>query len=346
MVESFHTSIKLATEEQAGDDTLIVYRDKRFCPFTSRLPEDYQNKISKLKGVMTVIPVQVVVNNCSTSLDTVTFRGFPDKLAQVFFKDTNIKAEQIINWQKKSDAAIVGKDLASRRGLRVGDSFDAAGITVRISSILDSDDPQYLNAAYVHLDFLQKASRRGLGEVTQFNVKVHDYREMDSIAKNIDNMFRYDREPTHTRSEKAFVANTAKDMMQLIGFTRWLGLASVFAVLMLIVNTIIIAIRGRVKENAILQCVGFQTEHLVWMTLSESILIGVLGGFLGISVASLILHYGHIAISSEGLTIAFSISPQIAIESIVIAIIIGLIAGIYPAMQSVRSSLVQRLREA
>ena len=45
-VETFQDGLKSATEMKAGDDTLVVYRDKRFCPFTSRLPEDYSSKIA------------------------------------------------------------------------------------------------------------------------------------------------------------------------------------------------------------------------------------------------------------------------------------------------------------
>ena len=56
-VETFQAGLKNATEIKAGDDTLIVYRDKRFCPFTSRLPEDYGRKIAKIEGVKSVTPV-------------------------------------------------------------------------------------------------------------------------------------------------------------------------------------------------------------------------------------------------------------------------------------------------
>ncbi|MBF0196207.1 MAG: ABC transporter permease [Planctomycetes bacterium] len=345
-VESFQESLSLATETQAGDDTLIVYRDKRFCPFTSRLPEDYARQIAKIEGVAEVVPVQVVVNNCNTSLDTVTFRGIPKDKARAFLQASTLSSAELNAWQKDSYAALVGQELAQRRRLKMGDSFDSAGITVQVAGILKSQDPQHLNVAFVHLDFLQKASRRGLGEVTQFNVKVVDFKQMESIARIIDDTFRYDREPTHTRPEKSFIASTAKDMIQLVAFTRWLGLAAVIAVLMLIVNTIILAVRGRITENALLQAMGFQVEHLVWMTLAEGMIIGLIGGGVGIVVASLIIHYGHFAISSEGISIVFFLSSQTAIKSLGLAAFIGLIAGIYPAMQSVRLSLSSRMRGA
>ena len=343
-VETFQEGLKDATEAKAGDDTLIVYRDKKFCPFTSRLPEDYSRKIQQIPGVKSVIPIQVIVNNCSTSLDTVTFRGIPENQIKTYFRKYPIDDSLIQSWKNAGDSAIVGKELAERRNLNPGDFFDAAGITVRVAGIIDSEDPQNQNSAFVQLDFLQKASKRGLGEVTQFNVKVTDHTQIDEVAKRIDDTFRSDREPTHTRPEKAFIANTAKDMIELISFTRWLGLAAVIAVLFLIANTIILAVRGRITENAVMQSIGFQSEHLTWMTLAEGFLIGIIGGGLGILSAYVFLSTGNFAISSEGLSIIFNIHQITVIKASIIAIIIGLSSGIYPAIQSSRGSLVDKLR--
>ena len=345
-VETFQKGLKDATEIQAGDDTLVVYRDKRFCPFTSRLPEDYGRKIAKLPGVKSVTPVKVIVNNCGTSLDTVTFRGIPIDQAASFLKDTSVTQPEIDQWKRANDSAIIGRELAERRGVKAGDKLDAAGITVRIAGILDSENPQDMNSAYVHLDFIQKASNHGLGLVTQFNVKVTDHKKLEEVSDAIDSTFRSDREPTHTRPEKAFIAQTAKDMVELISFTRWLGLAAVIAVLCLVTNTVILAVRGRIKENAVMQAMGFQSEHMAWMTLAEGIVLGVIGGLLGTGLAMWILDAGNFAISAEGLSIVFSVNKDLFIKALTVAIAIGLISGIYPALISVRGRLADKLRSS
>ncbi len=58
-----------------ADRTLIVFQENRFCPTTSRLPEDYAQKIKKIPGVRDVMPIQVWTNNCRASLDIVVFNG-------------------------------------------------------------------------------------------------------------------------------------------------------------------------------------------------------------------------------------------------------------------------------
>ena len=55
----------------------MVYRENRFCPSTSRLPEYYLDEIRKVPGVREAVPIKIAVNNCGASLDVITFRGVP-----------------------------------------------------------------------------------------------------------------------------------------------------------------------------------------------------------------------------------------------------------------------------
>ena len=50
-VETMQDSLRSATESQAKDNVLVVYRENRFCPFTSNFPEHYGAGIKKIKGV-------------------------------------------------------------------------------------------------------------------------------------------------------------------------------------------------------------------------------------------------------------------------------------------------------
>src|SRR5206468_6635677 len=125
----------------------------------------------------------------------------------------------VAQWKDRTDAALLGETLANRRGLTVGDRFDAAGVTVYVAGVVRSDEPQDQNVSYVHLPFLQRASGdHRLGVVTQFNVKVDDPKQLDPVAAAIDAEFKHDPEPTQTSAEKAFVARAAADVVHLVGF--------------------------------------------------------------------------------------------------------------------------------
>src|SRR3954452_367525 len=186
-VQAMQAGVREATQTTARDTTLVVYRQNRFCPATSRLPEYYGDRIARMAHVASVVPMKIVVNNCRTSLDVVTFRGVPeDAFVEHYVKSFKLLSGSIDDWKNRTDAALLGETLANRRGLKVGDRFDAAGVTVYVAGIARSDEPQDQNVGYVHLAFLQRASGdRKLGVVTQFNVKVDDPAQLDSVAKAI-----------------------------------------------------------------------------------------------------------------------------------------------------------------
>ncbi|MEO1834180.1 MAG: ABC transporter permease [Akkermansiaceae bacterium] len=344
-VETMQHSLAKVTQASADDTTLIVYRENRFCPATSRLPEHYLPTIRRIEGVREVIPIQIAVNNCGASLDVITFRGVPAEDLRKYNPDLVVIAGSYENWIKRSDAALVGETFAQRRGLKIGDKFEAVGINVHVAGIIKSKESQDNNVAYVHLPFLQQASNIGLGTVTQFNVKVASSDLLDPIAKAIDETFRSDSQPTVTRPEKAFFAETAKQMIELIGFTRWLGLGAVAAVLGLVANAVLLIVRARVKETAILQTLGFSRLQIASLVSFEGILLGLLGGAIGVISAYLFFHWQSFTLGNEGLTLAITPSPTILLKGLLVALLLGLLASLYPAWRASRQPVVQSLSQ-
>ena len=204
-IETIQSSLQEATASTAKDTTLVVYRENRFCPATSRLPEHYQSEIAKVPGVHSVSPIQIVVNNCGTSLDVIVFRGIQRESLSSLLPSLELIDGSIDTWQKRDDGALIGKHLASRRNLRVGDRFDAAGVTVSVSGIIDAEENSQNNSvAFVHLPFLQQASKLGLGIVTQFNVKVENADLLGDVASSIDERFKSDTDPDLNPAGKGF----------------------------------------------------------------------------------------------------------------------------------------------
>jgi putative ABC transport system permease protein len=148
-VQAMQSGVREATQTTARDTTLVVYRQNRFCPATSRLPEYYGDRIAKVPHVVSVVPMKVVVSNCRTSLDVVTFRGVPeDDFTSAYAPRLAILDGSIESWKSRTDAALLGETLANRRGLKVGDRFDAAGVTVFVSGVIRSSEPQDQNVSF------------------------------------------------------------------------------------------------------------------------------------------------------------------------------------------------------
>ena len=341
-VEAMRNGVRDATEAGAGDSMLVVYRENRYCPFTSRLPEWYVDRIMQVDGVKAAVPMQILVSNCRASLDVVTFRGVPENdLQNSLSPGTEITEGSISDWKKRGDAAIVGSALATRRGIRVGDRFSAAGVTVYVAGILESEEMQDRNSSWVHLPFLQEAIRRGGtgGFVTQFNVVVNDPTRMDSIALAIDESFAHDERPTATRPEKAFIGRAARDIVDIADFAGILGWGALVAVFALIANAIMLAMRDRIRDHAIMQTLGWTGPLIGWMVLVEGALLGLFGGIVGAFGAWLTIQYGRFAMSMEGASIEISTSAWTAILGTALALVLGILAGVAPALRLSRRSI-------
>jgi putative ABC transport system permease protein len=345
-VQAMQAGVKDATETTAKDTTLIVYRQNRFCPATSRLPEYYGDRIAKVPGVVSVVPMKIVVNNCRTSLDVVTFRGVPEEaFAAHYVKDFELLSGSVQEWKNRTDAALLGETLAKRRGLSVGDRFDAAGVTVYVAGIARSDEPQDQNVAYVHLPFLQRASGdRKLGVVTQFSVKVADPKRLDEIAAAIDAEFARDPDPTSTSAEKAFVARAAADVVNLVRFTQYLGWGCLAAVLALVANAIVLSVQDRIKEHAVLQTLGYNGSLIAQLIVAEGLLLGLIGGTMGAVAAVAVTILGNFSIGADGLSINMTANPGMLATSLIVSATLGILAGLVPAWQASRREITQCFR--
>lgn len=344
-VGSVQEGLNRLTTGTDADRTLIVFQENRFCPTTSRLPEDYSRKIKEVAGVRDVMPIQVWTNNCRASLDIVVFNGADPAQIQ------NTRPIKLIkgNWQQfasQRDAAIVGRNVANRRGLKTGDQFSIGDISVKVAGVFESTVPSEENLIYTSLAFLQYT--RGLdaaGLVTQHEVLLTDDADADRVAAEIDATLRAGAVATKTRRKGAFQASTLSDLVDLIGFAHWLGYACVGLVLSLVATTTVMSVQDRIKEYAVLQTIGVRPMRAMRLVLTESTILCLVGGLLGTAAALMALAIGGFAIGAEGATIAFRPSVGLAISGMIVSLFVGIAAGIAPAVQAATVPIVDALRQ-
>ncbi|QDT04987.1 MacB-like periplasmic core domain protein [Rubripirellula lacrimiformis] len=345
-VGSVQEGLHRLTTGADADRSLIVFQENRFCPTSSRLPEDYSRKIKEVSGVRDVMPIQVWTNNCRASLDIVVFNGADPKQIE---KTRPIKLKSG-SWQQfasQRDAAIVGRNVAQRRGLKAGDQFSIGDLSVKVAGIFESTVPSEENLIYTSLAFLQYT--RGLdaaGLVTQHEVLLNDDADPDRVATEIDAQLRSGSVATKTRRKGAFQASTLSDLVDLIGFAHWLGYACVGLVLSLVATTTVMSVQDRIKEYAVLQTIGVRPLRTMRLVLAESTLLCLVGGIAGTGLALAALGIGGFAIGAEGATIAFRPSIGLAISGTIVSLIVGIAAGLAPAIQAATVPIVNALREA
>ena len=331
-------------QEEKG--SLVVFQANKFCPATSHIPQDYEIRIARLDEVQEVVPVQVFTNNCRASLDVVVFYGVPPKKLRKA-RDFTLVSGSWSEFEEHQDAAVVGRAVAARRDIEVGDKFSIGELSVNVAGIFKSDDPSEENYIYSHLEFLQRGKGMNLvGTVTQLEVLLKRGVDPISVSEKIDETFRGGPIETDTRPKGVFQATALGDLTQLIGMAHYLGYACVGLVLALVATTTVMSVQDRVKEHAVLQTIGFSGSRVFLLVMSESMLLSVAGGAIGVAAAMLVLKISSLSVGAEAVTVAFTPSFWLATNGLIVALIAGLLAGIAPAWQAAHTEIVAALRQA
>ena len=231
------------------DRTLVVFQANKFCPATSHVPQDYAGSIADVPGVAGVTPIQVFTNNCRASLDIVVFYGLPpERLREV--RDLNLLAGDWSEFERHQDAALVGRSVADRRALGVGDKFSIGELTVTVAGVFESNDPTEEQYIYSHLTFLQRRSgQNSVGTVTQLEVALAPGADPETVCSAIDDRFHAAQVPTHTRPKGAFQAASLADLFELADLTGWLGWACLGLMATLVATTSLMAVQDRRMEQ-------------------------------------------------------------------------------------------------
>ena len=317
---------------QEAKGSLIAFQANKFCPATSHLPQDYDEQIARLEGVREVVPVQVFTNNCRASLDVVVFYGVPpEKLRKA--RDFELVTGNWSELEQHQDAAVVGRAVAARRGIQVGDKFSIGNLNVNVAGIFKSDDPAEENYIYSHLEFLQRGKGMNLvGTVTQMEILLNA--GVDPVAKcrEIDDLFRGGPVETDSRPKGVFQAKSLGDLTQLIGMAHYLGYACVGLVLALVATTTVMSVEDRIKEHAVLQTIGVSCPRVFRLVMTESVLLSIAGGMIGVGAAMLTLQLSSLSIGAEAVTIAFTPSSRLAITGLIVSAFAGILSGVAPAL--------------
>ena len=332
--------------QQSGKRSLIVFQANKFCPATSHLPQDYEQKIQEIEGVREVVPIQVFTNNCRASLDVVVFYGVTAEKIRRARPNFQLLEGSWDEFENNQDSAIVGNAVAKRNDLKKGDTYSIGSLSVTVAAIYTSDDAAEENYVYSHLDFLQRRKGMNLvGTVTQLEVLLDPSADADTICRAIDQQMKTESIETDTRPKGVFQAKSLGDLTELIGMAHYLGMACVGLVLAMVATTTVMSVQDRIKEHAVLQTIGYSGAKVFQIVIAESSFLSLIGGLVGVAVAMLVLQWSSLAVGASAVTIAFKPSLQLAITGVLVSGVTGLLAGIFPAIQAARTEIVKGLRQ-
>lgn len=266
--------------------------------------------------------------------------------------------EQKRAWLENQTGCIIGPATAEKYGWKVGSTFQLESFIppyraskpfeFTISAIYATDDKQHPGTdktiMFFHRKYLDEATGRHVG-VGTFAIQIADKTQAGAICRTIDDLFENSERQTHTETEKQFLASFLSMAGNLALLLNWIGLAVIFVILLVTANTMSMAVRERRTEMGVLKTLGFSSGKVMGLVLAEAGLLGALGGAIGIlfssgmiKVLAMVPNVGPVVQGLGGLP------GPVALTGFGLALGIGLIAGLAPAVAAYRASITDLLR--
>ena len=200
-------------------------------------------------------------------------------------------------------SAIVGKQLATKFGWKVGDqvplestiwptqdgnkswTFEVAGIFGGI----DEDWDARAGLMYLNFAYFDEERQFGRGGAGTFAIKLTDSKQASTVAAAVDAMFENSPDETKTQTEKDFNLGFFKQIGDIGLLVNYVLFAVFFTILLVVGNTMAQSVRERIPELAVLKTLGFTDATVLMMVLTEALLICLLGALIGMGLAALLL---------------------------------------------------------
>jgi putative ABC transport system permease protein len=348
LVRAMDHGMRSLNAEVSQPDMLLVFERNTICPFQARMPQRYDSQIASIAGVEEVLPVRLYMNSCRANLDLITLYGVPGDEVDRFFPKLGVSPAALQRFKERGDGALLGSRVAQRRGLTPGEEVQVGPVTTSIVGEFSADEAGFLdNVIFMHLDHLLLSMPGGdenLGVVTQHFVRLSDDADAEVVSRQIDEMLARDEAPTKTRPLAEFVGRALAEIEHVISFAQLLGYVAVAVMALILANTVFMSAQARRAEFGVLQVIGTTRRGLFGAVVAESIALAIVGALLGLGAVTLFLTAVPMGIGVEGYQVDFIPGADVVVQGLILAVIIGALAGIGPAVQSATSPIHQALR--
>jgi putative ABC transport system permease protein len=335
--------------ELAGADRLIV---RHKVSIIQMLPEAYKARMLRVPGVTAAVH-QTWFGGIYQDPKNF-FMQCPVEPAEflAMFPEFKLPPEQQQAWLATRTGAIVGRATAERFGFKVGDKipimspiwlrrtweFDLVGI---FDGAEKGTDTTGFFFRYDYFDEARQAQNWGQGQVGWYTIKVQDPAQAAEVAKLVDQEFENSPAETKTEPEGAFVQGFANQIGNIGLIVAGILGAVFFTILIVTGSTMSQAVRERIGELGVLKAIGFTNGQVLGLVLAESCLLTLLGGGLGLGLAWLGTSRGD---PTGGLLPLFHLPGRDVVLGAALAVVLGLITGLLPALQAVRLRVADSLR--
>lgn len=345
---------------RSGGSTRLITRAAM--GLTSSIPTTYKARIAAVPGVTGIAAVTFFMGFRGATPDWGSY--FPNYAIDDDYLGLHpefvVPPDQLKAWAGNRRGCIIGPALVRKMGWKIGDRFQLESIIPPYKSgrgpfefiveAIYSVDPRSPGTDQSTMFFHFKYLEDGVGKTVNtktFSIAIAAAEQAAPIGQAIDALFESSERPTRTETEAAFQAGFLSMAGNLATLLNGLGLIISLTVLLIVANTMSMSIRERRGEVAVLKTLGFRSGTVMRLILGESIGISLAGGAIGIGLSALIVRLmPQLPIVGGVFTQApdFGLSTIVVVIGFVVALLVGLLAGLVPAISAYRARISESLR--
>lgn len=333
-----------------GADRLVVSHKTSF---TQPLPLSYRDRLASTSGVATVSYAAwfrgVYQNPSNTfpqlAVDTGTW-------FEMYRDLWSVPEDDLARWKADRTGAIVGQELVERYEWKIGDRIPLQGtmwprpgggawvFTIDGIYTAGSAATSSLDLMFFHYEYLDETRTLGKDFVDSYRVRVIDPMRAEEVGRRIDAAFANSAFETRTTTENAFVRTIAEQIGDVGAIVMAILGPVLFTIVLVAGNTMIQAVRERTSELAVLKALGFTEARVLGLVLVESFVVPIVSGASGLALWLMVQG----ADPTEGAVPMSPLSSSDIGFCILTMALLGLTAGVLPAWEAHRLSIIDALR--
>ena len=336
-----------------SDDTAIIMRSGSTSELNSGLSNDQALIIANSPGVLkdgdtavmsAELYVIVDLKKKSSKTDAnVPFRGVQPGAFAVRNGVTLVEGRM---FETGKNEIIVGRAAQQEfEGLNTGSTMRFGQTEWRVVGAFEANGGVSESELWTDVITLQNAYRRG-NSFQSVRVRLQSTGSLQELRDSLEADPRIDPD---VMSEKEYYSSQAAPLsrfIKLIGYplTILMSIGAIFGAL----NSMYSSVSVRGKEIATLRALGFGPISILFSTMIESTLLALVGGVLGGILAYLVFNgfqVSTLGASFSQVVFDFAVTPDLLVDGLYAALIIGAFGGLFPAIRAARLPVAQALRE-
>lgn len=243
-----------------------------------------------------------------------------------------------------ANEVIIGKSFAENQNKSIGDTITLFNQTFKITGIYETGSFLTDGGAFMSLTILQNLTAQNQTsnntQISNILVKVTDDANVTSVSQTIKDTYP-DELSTITAAEQAERMNS---VLNVIDSASWaISLLAIFIGGVGVINTMVMSVFERTREIGVLKAVGWKSRRILGMILGESIVLTLIAAVVGTIVGIVAVEVGLMLLSAgDILKPVYSI--DIFLRAFGVALLVGIIGGIYPAYRASKLAPTEALR--